>query len=111
MLLVWLTFLGATAAYKRGAHIGVDAVTARLPAKAQRVAEILATLICLAFFSVLMVYGTRFTAFLQFQTMAAMGVSKSIPFSVIPLSGAIMFLHAVAKHAGDGRPGEEERTA
>ncbi|GAB6175816.1 TRAP transporter small permease [Desulfobaculum senezii] len=96
MLLVWLTFLGACVAYKRGAHIGVDILTERLSGHPRRAAHILAHLVALAFFAVLITSGMRVLDFMQYQQTAALGITKQIPFSVVPLSGAVLFLHGVA---------------
>lgn len=41
----WVVFLGAAAGARRGLHVGVDSVTSRLPAGAQRVVAVLVGLI------------------------------------------------------------------
>lgn len=99
-LLVWLTFVGASVAYRRGAHIGVDFFTGLLPAAPRRAVRLFATVACLAFFWLLARYGWDFMRLSAFQTMPALGVSRAWAVAAIPLGGAIMCLHALADLAG-----------
>ncbi|WP_461209148.1 TRAP transporter small permease [Desulfocurvus sp. DL9XJH121] len=96
LLLVWLTFCGAAVAYRRGAHIGVDALVARLSAKAARSARILAQAVCLAFFAAMAVGGWQLMELLGFQTMAAMGFSKQVPFVMVPAGFTVLCVHALS---------------
>ena len=48
-LLVWVTFIGASAAVKRGAHVGVELVVMLFPKKAQKVLSVVSVLISTAF--------------------------------------------------------------
>ena len=45
--LVWISFLGASAAYKRRAHIGMDFMVVRLPHKTRRTIEMLGVFLSL----------------------------------------------------------------
>lgn len=95
LLLVWLTFIGASVAYKRGAHIGVDLVTNQLPAMPKRLAAILAHMVCLCSFAAMTFYGYKFLGILKFQSTTSLGVSKQIPFLMVPVSSALLFLHGL----------------
>jgi len=95
-ILVWLTFLGSCAAYYRGMHPGINLMYRRLPRHLKRVAKILVLLLSLAFFWVMIWYGTQFSFFVRLQTTAALSLPKWIIFSIIPISGIILSLHAVA---------------
>lgn len=94
-LLVWLTFLGATVAYRRGLHASVDLLTQRLSAAGQRAASLGIHLGAVLFFIIMMVYGWQFAAFVRLQISPALAIPKWIPHSIIPLSGFIMTLHAL----------------
>ncbi len=95
--LVWITFLGASCAYKRHMHVGMDFIASRLPIAVQRGCEILVVLVSMAFFSVLVLYGFKFADFVSAQRMTAFAVSMSIPYLVIPLSGMLFFLHGLSR--------------
>lgn len=94
--LVWISFLGASAAYKRHAHVGVDFLVARLPDPMRRFLTTLVILASLAFFVILIVYGFAFAGFVSLQKTAALGLSLSVPYLVIPVSGVIFFVHGVS---------------
>jgi len=105
--LVWLSFLGATVAYRRRANPSIDALYRRLPAGAQRPMAVLVHLCSLVLFGVMIFYGTQFAHFVRSQISPALHLPKWLPHAVIPLSGAILFLHAVTFLAGEFR---EKRT-
>ncbi len=94
--LVWISFLGASAAYKRRAHIGVDFLVARLPHNLRYAVAILVLVLSLVFFGVLIVYGTIFAAFISGQKTAALGLPLTLTYTAIPLSGALFSLHALS---------------
>lgn len=94
-LLVWLTFLGASAAYYKGAHPGVDILYNRMAPVFRKACAILIHLAALSLFTVMIVYGYQFAHFVRLQTTPALQLPKWIVLSIIPLSGAILMLHAV----------------
>ena len=54
-LFVWSCFIGASAAAKRGAHLGFDLVVMNLPKKLARIVNALVTLLTLSMFALLFV--------------------------------------------------------
>jgi TRAP-type C4-dicarboxylate transport system permease small subunit len=96
MLLVWLTFLGASVAYKRGAHLGVDVVAARLTGRAARIMRVAMLGVSLFFFLVMSVWGVKFFLFIQAQQTTTLGFSKQVPFVMVPVGGMLMSLHALS---------------
>jgi len=95
-MLVWLTFLGASVAYHRGVHPGIDMLYTRLPAAWQRLTAIFVHLVSIAFFVVMIVYGVQFSYFVRLQISPALYLPKWIIFAIIPVSGAILLVHALA---------------
>ncbi|TVM31848.1 TRAP transporter small permease [Oceanidesulfovibrio marinus] len=96
LILVWLTFLGASVAYKRGAHIGVDALFNALPSSGKRLASIGATCAGLFLFTILAWKGFEFLDFIKFQQTTSLGVTKQVPFVMVPVGGALMLIHGIA---------------
>ena len=94
-LLVWLTFIGASVAYRRRVNPGIDVVFTRLPAAGRRLASLAMHLAAAAFFLVMIVYGCRFAWFVRRQISPAVSLPKWLVFSVIPLSGLLLLVHAV----------------
>ena len=94
-LLVWLTFLGASVAYRRNIHPGIDIVYARMPASIQRTISIFIHFISAVLFGVMIFYGIQFSYFVRLQISPALYLPKWIVFSIIPLSGIIFMIHGV----------------
>lgn len=94
--LVWLTFLGATVAYRRGMHPGVDVLTVRMSGRLRRGCAVFVHLVCMGFFAVMVVYGALFAHFIRMQISPALNLPKWIVMSVIPVSGGICLLHGMA---------------
>lgn len=95
-LLITITFLGATVAYKRANFIGLAGFGAKLgPAIEQAIVRLLQvlTLIC---FGLITWFGAFYTLNSWEQTSTAVQMPMSIPLSVIPLSGAVFLLHVLA---------------
>jgi TRAP-type C4-dicarboxylate transport system permease small subunit len=95
-LLVTITFLGATVAYKRANFIGLAGFGARLgPTMEQAIVRLL-QLLTLACFGLITWFGVFYTLNAWEQTSTAVQMPMSIPLSVIPLSGLVFLLHVLA---------------
>ncbi|SFM42598.1 TRAP transporter small permease [Thermodesulforhabdus norvegica] len=94
--LVWLTFLGATSAFKRRMHVGIEFFVRNLPKGIKRVVDWLVWTGCVVFSSVLIYFGLRFTSFVSAQKTAALGITMAIPYAIIPTSGLILLIHSLA---------------
>jgi len=94
-LLVWLTFLGASVAYRRKMHPGIDIVYARMSASIQRTLSIFIHFISTVLFGIMIFYGFQFSYFVRLQISPALYLPKWIVFSIIPLSGIIFMIHGV----------------
>lgn len=95
-LLVQLTFIGASVAWRGRAHIGMDALVTRLSPEWAWRARLLVLCVCCAFFGAVAWHGARFTLFLLPQQTAALGVSRAVVFAAVPVGGALLTLHALA---------------
>lgn len=95
-LLVWLTFLGATAAYYHRIHPGIDILTQRLNQKMQKLCRILVHLISLVLFFVMIYHGAQFAYFVRAQISPALALPKWIIFIIIPVSGTIFLVHCLS---------------
>lgn len=95
-LLVSITFLGATVAYKRANFIGLAGFGARLGPTMERAIVRLLQLLTLACFGLITWFGVFYTLNAWEQTSTAVQMPMSIPLSVIPLSGLVFLLHVLA---------------
>jgi len=94
-LLVWLTFLGASAAYYRKAHPGIDILLGKMPASLQKTAALCVHMASFTLFGVMIFFGFRFAYFVRLQISPALYLPKWIIFSIIPISGLILLIHGL----------------
>ena len=106
ILLVWLTFMGATVAYRQGAHLGVDSLVRRLPPRARAVADALTHLVCLALVAAMAGYGLGYVRLLAGQTTPALGWPAGLGAGAVPLAGAVLCVHTLALLATGREPGD-----
>ncbi len=95
-LLVAITFLGATVAYKRAHFIGLAGLGARLGTTFERGVVLLLQLLTLACFGFITWFGALYAVNAWQQASTAVQMPMSIPLAVIPLSGAVFLLHVLA---------------
>ena len=94
-LLVWLTFLGATVAYRRKVHPGIDVLVARMPPAMQKASAVVTHVASIVLFAVMIWYGYQFAYFVRLQISPALYLPKWIILSIIPISGLILMTHGV----------------
>ncbi|KHJ51156.1 C4-dicarboxylate ABC transporter permease [Vreelandella venusta] len=94
-LLVWITFLAGTLAFQRGRHIAVTFAVDALPLPLRKLARLAALAIVLAFMVTLVIIGHRYMQVQSFQKSAALRLSMTYVYAVIPLSAGIMAWYAL----------------
>jgi TRAP-type C4-dicarboxylate transport system permease small subunit len=94
-MLVWLSFFGATVAYYRNLHPGVDTITSRLSVSKQRISRLLVHVITMSLGVIMLISGTQFAWFVRMQVSPALSIHKWIILSVIPFSGVLFFVYAL----------------
>ena len=94
-LLVWLTFLGASVAYYRSVHPGIDVIYARMPDTIRKVAAVTVHLLSITLFLVMIIFGIKFAYFIRHQISPALYLPKWLVFAIIPLSGTVLMLHGL----------------
>lgn len=95
-LLVAITFLGATVAYKRAHFIGLAGFGARFGLLVEQIIMRVLQLLNLGCFGLITWYGAIYTVNSWEQTSTAVQMPMSLPIAVVPLSGAIFLLHILA---------------
>ncbi|GGB48157.1 TRAP transporter small permease subunit [Virgibacillus dakarensis] len=93
--LVWLTFFGSAIAYKRKEHMGMDFIVNKLKGQAAIYFSVLQDVIALILFALFIYYGTELAVFNLDTISLQSGISMGYVYSVIPVSGLIMLVHAI----------------
>ncbi len=98
-LLVAITFLGGTAAYKRMSFIGLKGIGHGLGRSVQQIIVVALQVATLACFCILAWFGTEYTIKAWQHTTASLQIPMSIPFAVIPVSSMFFIVHVLADMA------------
>lgn len=92
---VWIIFLGAAVAVRRGSHFRVHLLVDRLGTKARRLTDTLVTLIVIGFGVVLVAGGIRMAPIAQRQLTDALELSMLWFYAALPVGGALMILFSL----------------
>jgi TRAP-type C4-dicarboxylate transport system permease small subunit len=108
LLTIVLTFYGAAACYRLGAHMNVVVGVNMLPPKARKVADFLVEILMAIFAVYMMVYGYRLCHDTWNNTIAEFpSLRVGLVYSPIPIGGALTLLFII-EHLTIGRPGHGE---
>ncbi|MDQ6680280.1 MAG: TRAP transporter small permease [Pseudomonadota bacterium] len=98
LLMMVFTFVGAAAAYRAGAHIAVDMVTARLSAPLQRAFALVVDLLMAAVCVFVVFYGTRLCIGTWHQSISELDwLPVGMTYAALPLGSAITLLFVVER--------------
>jgi TRAP-type C4-dicarboxylate transport system permease small subunit len=97
-LLIWIGLLGASYAYFKHAHLGIDILTARLTGGKRITVEVLINLIVLLFaLFVLVIGGFRLVdiTFTLNQISPSLEIPMGYVYLVLPLTGLLMMYYSI----------------
>jgi TRAP-type transport system small permease protein len=92
---MWLVFLGAALAVRRGAHFGLHMFIELLPAHLKRGALLLTPATIILFSTALAVLGWQLMQHGATQTTAVMAMPVSWIYASMPVGGALMAFYAL----------------
>jgi TRAP-type C4-dicarboxylate transport system permease small subunit len=98
-LLVAITFLGGTVAYKRASFIGLQGIGHSLGPAFQRSVVLVLQVLTLACFALIAWFGAAYTIKAAEHTSASLQIPMSIPYAVIPISAIVFIVHVLADMA------------
>jgi TRAP-type C4-dicarboxylate transport system permease small subunit len=96
-LFVWLTCLGAAAGVKMRVHPEVKALADRLPSYMQKILADFTDCVILALGVIFLVYGGEMLSLIGTETASSLPISMTYPYLAIPVGGALLILHSVAR--------------
>lgn len=92
---VWMIFLGAALAVRRGAHFRLHLLIDRVGATNRRRVDLLVTLIVIAFAAVLVAGGIAIAPLARRQVTDSLEISMLWFYGALPVGGALMILFAL----------------
>ena len=94
---VWMIFLGAAVAVRRGAHFRLHLLIDRFGAVARRRVDLLVTVVVIAFAAVLVAGGIATLPLARRQVTDALEISMLWFYGALPVGGALMILFALPR--------------
>ena len=91
---VWMIFLGAAVAVRRGAHFRLHLLIDRFGPTARRRVDLLVTLVVIAFAAVLVAGGIAIAPLARRQVTDALEISMLWFYGALPVGGALMIVFA-----------------
>jgi len=110
-LLIWVTFLGASAAYKRLEMPGFDLLSEKISEKFSYIVFKL-TQIAVILFSGLIIFAgfsQSFSRTVSLQVSPGLEIPMTYPYLAIPIGMSLLLIHAIS-FLFDSKNGREERT-
>jgi TRAP-type C4-dicarboxylate transport system permease small subunit len=98
-LLVAITFLGGSVAYKRASFIGLKGFGHKLGPAIQQAIVVGLQVLTLACFGMIAWFGAVYTVKAAEHTSSSLQIPMSIPFAVIPAASVIFVIHVLADMA------------
>jgi len=98
-LLVAITFMGGTVAYKRASFIGLQGFGHHLGPAIQKTIVVALQALTLCCFGLIAWFGAAYTVKAAEHTSSSLQIPMSIPFSVIPVASVILVVHVLADMA------------
>lgn len=94
--MIWLTFIGAGYAYRKGLLISVDIVLEFAGPRISRLMRILIILASALFAFILVKYGFELVGRVANQTAPSTRVSMMWPYLAVPMGGIVILVNSVA---------------
>jgi len=96
-LLVWSSFIGASVAFKKGAHIAVTFAVDSLPRKIQKLVQSLSCILMAIFFGITIWYSIFLFNVQVYQVSPAMGLKMRFIYMIIPIAFSVMSIHLLSQ--------------
>ncbi|WP_461211521.1 TRAP transporter small permease [Desulfocurvus sp. DL9XJH121] len=110
--LVWMVMLAAAPALKRGEHMAIHILVARLPRTSRRVVENARRVIFICVLLAMIVLGFQYAYKLRMLTIMTMGIKKAVPLLAVPVGMTLMLVeYALSQFIpldGDGGQSHED---
>ena len=95
-LFVWVTFLGASAAVKRRAHLGLSILYDAVPPNARRLLDVVILVVTTVFFGIVSWYGVKVVILqVENELMTALGYPSWVVGLAVPVGGGLFILRTV----------------
>ncbi|TCL37620.1 TRAP-type C4-dicarboxylate transport system permease small subunit [Anaerospora hongkongensis] len=98
--LVWFSFMGIAIGFREGVHMGVEALTDRLPPVVNKWIDKWIDVMGLLYGLYFVVYGWEFTVLMFESTLPATKLPNSVVYLVMPVSGVMVCAYCLLQLLG-----------
>ena len=98
VLMIWYVMFGAAAGVYEGFHIRIAMLEEKLGERATNVRRVVAAIVAVLGL-VLFVYGAQLCWLVRANVIPSLGISRSIAYIPLPISGLLMFVFALPRIA------------
>lgn len=95
ILMIWITFLGASFAFKYGAHMGIDYFVNKFPEGLRKLNNVLVACVCMLFFAFIFYQGIKLMEFGMLQRTAALKIPMGYVYLIFPISSVLIILNLI----------------
>jgi C4-dicarboxylate transporter DctQ subunit len=97
-MIIWITFIGSAACFRRSAHMGIDLIFSFVKGKAKKAVQLFTLLMSLMFVLLLLYYGIRLLLFAynSGQITPALQIKTYLVYIGIPLGAFLSSLEIVS---------------
>ena len=99
IMMCWFVYMGVVIGLKEGTHIGITLLVSRLSGKLRFLLEVVVNLLILSLSVLFVYYGHALSVFVQNSSLPATGLSSSVFYLPILMSGMFMLLVVLGKIA------------
>lgn len=108
---VWMVFIAIPVAYRKGAHIGMDAILTRMPQGVQRAIALIIEIMWLILALAIVVFTLRLMEVAKFQDSPGLGLRMDWVYAGMVLGAAYLALIAVRRVVAFFKPSLAETLA
>lgn len=108
---VWMVFIAIPVAYRKGAHIGMDAILTRMPQGVQRAIALIIEIMWLILALAIVVFTLRLMEVAKFQDSPGLGLRMDWVYAGMVLGAAYLALIAVRRIVAFFKPSLAETLA
>jgi len=98
MAIIYMVYLGAAVAFRRGALVAIDILRESARGTLRRIVDLFVFLACLVLVLHMVWYGWQMTVRAQFNVNPTLGISMSWAFLAIPLGGFFALIAVIANY-------------
>jgi len=94
--MIWLSFMAASMAFRKGAHMGMDLVQKNAPPVISKICKVLANLCIFLFLFVLIIWGFKHALAVRAQkSPVVFQLSMTYMYMALPVGGVFMLIQVV----------------